>query len=94
MHSQIVFFLQIFLHIDTKNVPFQFQGSLNSSASVDPDFDNTEGMNFVWYCKDIDDAEFNQANLNKEPVISNSDVVGSPNASANLVSHGWLIENT
>ncbi|XP_028408505.1 sperm receptor for egg jelly-like [Dendronephthya gigantea] len=65
-------------------VIFGFLGTLDSSASVDPDFDSTDGMNFVWYCKDIDDdAEFNQATLTQEPVVSDRDVVGSQDASAN-----------
>ena len=59
-----------------------FQGTLNSSASVDPDFDSTDGMSFVWYCKDVADAEFNTANLTHEPVVSEHDTVETPSANA------------
>jgi hypothetical protein len=69
-----------------------FQGSLNATGSVDPDFDNLDGINFVWYCKDVADADFNMANLTHEPLVSEHDVVETQSANSvrlyNFVYHG------
>ncbi|XP_028412301.1 uncharacterized protein LOC114535123 [Dendronephthya gigantea] len=51
-------------------VPYGFMGSLNASSSVDPDFLGTDGMNFSWYCRDVDDNEFLLPELDKEPLIA------------------------
>ena len=55
-----------------------FQGLLDSSASSDPDFPGTDGMSFVWYCRDAADNEFNPSNLTHEPLVSNDDLVTLP----------------
>lgn len=43
---------------------------LNASASVDPDFNNTNAMSFAWYCRDVEDAEFQLSGLAKEPLVT------------------------
>ena len=49
---------------------FHFQGSLNASASMDPDFVSTDGMSFAWYCRDVDDDEFLLSSLTHEVLLS------------------------
>ncbi|XP_028413717.1 uncharacterized protein LOC114536572 [Dendronephthya gigantea] len=69
--------------------PFGFQGSLDSSASSDPDFAGTDGMSFVWYCRDVDDKEFVPSNLTREPLVSEADDVLLPiNASRGCFGSG------
>ena len=64
---------------DKHNIDFFYaQGILNSSASVDPDSDGTDGMSFVWYCKDQDDVDFNEKNLSDELLVSEHDIVEIP----------------
>ena len=57
---------------------------MNSSASSDPDFPGTDGMSFVWYCRDADDNEFFSFNLTHEPLVSYNDL--NSTLSANEVS--------
>ena len=64
---------------------FYFQGELNSSPSVDPDSDDTDQMSFVWYCKDVSDADFSLGNLTHEPVVSENNIAETP--STNSVSN-------
>ncbi|XP_028413722.1 uncharacterized protein LOC114536576 [Dendronephthya gigantea] len=58
--------------------PFGLTGILNSSASSDPDFTGTDGMNFAWYCRDVEDKEFVQSNLTSEPLVSDDDNIVLP----------------
>ena len=41
---------------------------MDSSASSNPDFPGTDGMSFVWYCRDADDELL--FNVTHEPVVS------------------------
>ena len=43
---------------------------MNSSASFNPDFPGTDGMSFVWYCRDADESEFFSFNLTHESLVS------------------------
>lgn len=53
---------------------------MNASASVDPDFLGiTDGMEFFWLCRDVDDHDFVISNLTSEPVLAFPELPG-PNA--------------
>ncbi len=53
---------------------------------MDPDIGGNDGMTFVWYCKDVDDAYFNIESLANEPLVSENDVVRTslPDAVSNM----------
>ena len=58
---------------------FLYPGKSRWTASVDPDFNGTERLDFAWYCKDVFDAKFDlNTNLSHEPVVSEHDTVGIP----------------
>ena len=44
---------------------------MNASTSIDPDFIGTDGMEFVWLCRDVDDQqEFVVSDVNSEPLLA------------------------
>lgn len=43
---------------------------LNASASVDPDFDGIDGIDFMWLCKDMNDlVPFDTVDVSSESLI-------------------------
>ena len=47
-------------------------------------------MSFVWYCKDGEDADFNQENLSDEPVVSEHDFNETALANYNAVRNLFI----
>ena len=37
---------------------------------MDPDFPGTDGMEFIWLCRDTNDYDFVVSNLTSEPVLA------------------------
>ena len=48
---------------------------------MDPDFNHTGGMSFAWYCRDVEDREFQISELDTEPFVSRPDTVPDPDVS-------------
>ena len=55
-----------------------FQGTLNASASIDPDFLGLDGIEIAWYCRDVDENDFVLSNITNEALVS------IPQADSNL----------